>query len=122
MYVNEIAAYLFLNEQSNDNYEDSTNAPSPEEMLARGQRLIDAMQYVFEHLEGETDEELQKVFYDAGNAFYGKPNLREFFKDIYWVLTGKPDGARIGKLVNIWGIEEFRSRMSLRMSSPLTAF
>jgi len=134
MNINQIASYLFVTEYVDTNFgqdpdwdgswdtydpDYDVGYPDTQSVLDRAGHFVSAMRKVMPRLEsGMTQEELQKEFYDVGNEFYGNSNLRQFFKDIYLVLTGSPNGARIGKLVEIWGTDEFIERMLFRMAAP----
>lgn len=129
--IQNLAAFLCLESDTNfgqpedwdgswENYDPTYQVPGPEEFTARAGDFLDAMEYVFPRISDTMDsEELMTVFYDAGKSFYGKANLRTFFRDIYLVLTGRPDGARIGLLVDIWGCDQFRERISDRIGNIL---
>jgi lysyl-tRNA synthetase, class I len=50
-------------------------------------------------------EEIQSIFYKAGKESHYE-NLRDFFKMIYEVLLGQPQGPRLGSFVLLYGIEK----------------
>jgi len=50
-------------------------------------------------------EEIQNQIYAIGtNAGY--ENLRDFFKELYEILLGSPQGPRLGSFIKLFGIEE----------------
>lgn len=118
MFANEVAAYFLLVNHSDDTFEQE--GIPVEEAHAHAQTFIDAMVELMPLLEEGMDaEELMTHFYDVGKTFYGKSNLRNFFRDIYLMLTGRPEGSRIGVMVEIFGVDEFKMRMVRRLSDPL---
>lgn len=118
MFINEVAAYFLLVNHSDDNF-DQEGLPV-EEAHAHAQTFIDAMLELFPLIEeGMDSEELMTHFYTIGKKYYGKPNLRAFFRDCYLMLTGRPEGSRIGVMVEIFGVDEFKMRMTRRLSDPL---
>jgi len=103
-----------------ETYDPDYEVPSISEFEDRAHDFLLAMGFVFPRInDNMDDEEIMTEFYDAGKAFYGKSNLRTFFRDIYLVLTGRPDGARIGQLVSIWGCDQFRGRINERLGNIL---
>ena len=129
--VRNLAAFLCLESDTNfgqpedwdgswEDYDPTYQVPTPEDFITRAREFLLAMEYIFPIITDTMDsEQLMTVFYDAGKSFYGQPNLRTFFRDIYLVLTGRPDGARIGLLVNIWGCDQFRERITRRLNTMM---
>jgi lysyl-tRNA synthetase class 1 len=52
-------------------------------------------------------EAIQNVVYEVGKA-HGYEPLREWFRTLYEVLLGQPQGPRFGSFVALYGIEETR--------------
>lgn len=118
MSINDLAAFFSLIKYSDDTFE--LECPSADEAYAHADNFIRAMKDVMSRLDDSMDEtELMTQFYDVGKQYYSKDTLREYFKDIYYVLHGSPDGVRIGNFVHIFGVEHFRNVMMERITSPL---
>ncbi len=49
------------------------------------------------------DEHYQYWVYEVGKQFYGKENLREWFKAIYQTLLGQDSGPRFGTFIQMYG-------------------
>lgn len=95
-------------------------SPNPEDYLARADLFIAAMGMVQEHLVPAPSEDMMTVFYDAGKATYGRAQLRDWFRDIYYMLYHRPDGVRVGNLVEVYGVDNFLDQMHQRMQNPLS--
>jgi len=123
MFANETAAFFLLARYSDENF-DQTGDLSAEDALLHAQTFIDSILDLFGRINSDMGEvELQTHFYDVGKEYYGGPqNLRAFFRDCYLMLTGRPEGSRIGVMVYILGVDEFKSRMCRRMNDPLGEF
>ena len=50
-------------------------------------------------------EEIQNQIYAIGTSA-GYENLRDFFKELYEILLGSPQGPRLGSFIKLFGIEE----------------
>jgi lysyl-tRNA synthetase class 1 len=50
-------------------------------------------------------EEIQNQIYTIGMDA-GYENLRDFFKELYEILLGSPQGPRLGSFIKLYGIEE----------------
>jgi len=110
---NNIAAFFALTDYSDDTFDLD---PPLNELNTRAKNFISAMQYVFSNVSnGMESEDIMFHFYEAGKAAYGKSELRVFFRDIYLILQGFPDGVRVGQLAAVWGVDEFKKRMFERM-------
>jgi lysyl-tRNA synthetase class 1 len=51
-------------------------------------------------------EALQSLVYQVGREFYGKEKMRDWFKVLYEVLLGQPQGPRMGSFFALYGVEE----------------
>lgn len=120
---NEIAAIIFMLEQSGDVWEvNKPDATGPTvEYIVQLQRrsflLHRSLIELFTELraldEDATDEQFQQVFYNVGKEFFGKDNLRRFFQDIYLLLTRRVDhGSRLGIMVRGLGIDHFEAQIA----------
>lgn len=77
-------------------------APTAEEINA-----LKATVAMLQNLTGEESaEDIQTAFYTLGKEFYGKENLRSWFKMLYEVLFGTSQGPRLGSFVYIFGKDE----------------
>ncbi len=54
---------------------------------------------------GADPEELQAIVYETGRA-HGYENLRDWFRAIYEVLLGSPQGPRFGGFIALYGVPE----------------
>jgi lysyl-tRNA synthetase class I len=116
MDYRELAAYFALIDYSDDTFE--LDAPVAE-LHERARIFIGAMNDLLPQLEdGHTSEEYMTICYAVGKEHYGKERLRSFFRDVYLVLTGRPEGSRLGLMIEIFGASEFRERMMFRLYSP----
>jgi lysyl-tRNA synthetase class 1 len=52
--------------------------------------------------------EIQNIVYEIGKDFYGKENLREWFKALYEILLGTSQGPRMGSFIALYGIDKTR--------------
>lgn len=67
--------------------------------------------------EGETfGEYLQSHVYTVGREHYGKENMRDWFKALYEVLLGQPQGPRMGSFFALYGVEESIALISKALS------
>jgi lysyl-tRNA synthetase class 1 len=54
-------------------------------------------------------EELQTMVYEIGkDESYGFENLRDWFKALYEILLGSPQGPRMGSFIALYGIDNTR--------------
>ncbi len=53
-----------------------------------------------------TDEQVQYHVYETGKEFFGKENLRDWFKALYQILLGQDSGPRFGAFSVLYGIDE----------------
>ncbi len=63
---------------------------------------------------------IQNVVYDVGKA-HGYDPLREWFRTLYEVLLGQPQGPRFGSFVALYGIEETRRLIERALAGELGA-
>lgn len=113
-----VAAYFYSRQYMNKEFE----SPIPDVRAERDRALtfIEAMGYLSVVLNADmTEDEIMTRFYDAGKLFYGKPRLRDFFRDFYLMMTGREQGYRIGTYVYIMGVDQFRIAIHRRLSNPL---
>jgi lysyl-tRNA synthetase, class I len=77
---------------------------------------------------GKLDEELaahgnydptdiQTIVYEVGKEFYGKENLREWFKALYETLLGTSQGPRMGTFIALYGIDNSRRLIAEALAS-----
>jgi lysyl-tRNA synthetase class 1 len=52
--------------------------------------------------------EIQNIVYEVGKEFFGKENLRDWFKALYETLLGTSQGPRMGSFIALYGIENSR--------------
>jgi lysyl-tRNA synthetase class 1 len=50
--------------------------------------------------------EIQNLVYEVGKEFFGKENLRDWFKALYEILLGTSQGPRMGSFIALYGIHE----------------
>ena len=55
--------------------------------------------------EGASAEALQNITYEIGKAHKFEP-LRDWFRALYEVLFGEPQGPRFGSFVALYGVRE----------------
>jgi lysyl-tRNA synthetase class 1 len=53
-----------------------------------------------------TEEEIQFEVYEVGKSYFGKENLRDWFKALYEVLLGQSSGPRFGAFTVLYGRSE----------------
>lgn len=70
-------------------------------------------------LEGE--EAFQFAFYERAKAAFGTDgaSIREFFRMLYLVVLGQPNGPRWGQFVALTGRDEFVALLRTRLDNPL---
>jgi lysyl-tRNA synthetase class 1 len=90
--------------------------PTPEEAAAL-RRLDEGLA-----THGNLDPtEIQNIVYEVGKEFYGKDNLREWFKALYETLLGTSQGPRMGSFIALYGVDNSLRliREALDSRSPL---
>ncbi len=60
-----------------------------------------------EHVPDEQDYAtyLQSLIYEVGREYYGKENMREWFKALYEILLGQKQGPRMGSFFALYGLQ-----------------
>ena len=56
-----------------------------------------------------TAEALQDIVFEVGKAFFGKENLRDWFRTLYETLLGTSQGPRMGSFIALYGIDNSRT-------------
>jgi lysyl-tRNA synthetase class I len=91
-------------------------------------RFRQALSYIFQRfseLSTESSEEnYDAILYDAAKMFFGteKAQIREFFRTFYWILFGQESGMRLGALVKIIGVDDFRRQVEKSLENFPTYF
>jgi hypothetical protein len=87
----------------------------------RAKKLVDSIHDLYTHLIVDNKPDTMFWVYDVGKKFYGEKNLREFFSDIYKVLTLRnvDSGPRLGVFIDITGRIQFFNTMYQNMNAPL---
>lgn len=108
----ELAAYLFLMENKMD---PNAEIVTTDEYEFRAKALNNCLAD-FHNLSDELT--LESEIYEIGKRHYGtdKVILRNFFKDVYLFLLQKSDGPRLAVLVSIFGLDNFKKKLSNRAS------
>jgi lysyl-tRNA synthetase class 1 len=68
-----------------------------------------------------TAEDLQNLVYEAGKANGFADNLRDWFRAIYEVLLGSPQGPRFGSFIALYGVAETRALIAKALNGELVA-
>jgi lysyl-tRNA synthetase class 1 len=68
---------------------------------------------------GASGEELQTIVYEVGKANGFADNLRDWFRAIYEVLLGQPQGPRFGSFVELYGVPETRELIARALRGEL---
>ncbi|HFB2048809.1 MAG: lysine--tRNA ligase [Hyphomicrobiaceae bacterium] len=87
-------------------------SPDEAERLA----LVILEKKLFEYAACPGEISLQQIVYDAGRAGGFQDNMRGWFKAIYEVLLGQPQGPRFGSFIELYGIEETRKLIIKKLS------
>jgi hypothetical protein len=89
-----------------------------EDFRWRAQMFAEAINQVRSNVHaGMAADDIMPHFYEAGKATYSRERLRDWFRDIYLVLSDSPDGVRVGQLVEVWGVDEFFEAIQSRLNS-----
>jgi lysyl-tRNA synthetase class 1 len=79
-------------------------APTPTERTA-----LEDLRKVLDTFDASSDAEaIQFEIYEVGKR-HDFPDLRTWFKSLYEILLGQPDGPRMGTFVKLYGLEESKA-------------
>ncbi|MFC7498829.1 lysine--tRNA ligase [Enterovirga sp. GCM10030262] len=89
-----------------DFVKDSLERRAPDEKEAEALRDLDGR---LAALPPEpTAEALQDIVFEVGKAFFGKENLRDWFRTLYETLLGTSQGPRMGSFIALYGVDNSR--------------
>ncbi len=113
----ELAAYLFLHE----NQEDENAYIDPQSLTVYMQRACNLMSvvYLVQEMELATEKEMEAVLYEIGKSVYGteKSQLRNFFRDLYLLCFMRKEGPRLGMFVALAGLDNFKTTLKDRLAN-----
>ena len=70
-------------------------------------KALEALVLILEKCTDDMEpEEIQTLIYTAGKENGYKENLRDWFKLIYEVVFGDPNGPRMGFFISFFGVKE----------------
>ena len=70
-------------------------------------------------LQEDMDEETVKFrVYEIGKSYYGEKELRTWFSHLYLLLLKEEKGPRLPTFIMLIGINNFKDKISQRLSNP----
>lgn len=81
--------------------------------------LVEVRDELLKMSDGLADEDYQTVLYTIGKKYFGKENLRTWFKGTYECLFGQADGPRMGGFIGIYGRENTANLISDALNGRL---
>jgi lysyl-tRNA synthetase class 1 len=87
----------------------------------RDRAALEELERKLGELPAEADAQaIQNVVYEVGKA-HGYEPLRAWFRTLYEVLLGQPQGPRFGSFVALYGVEETRGLIRDALAGKLAA-